>query len=334
MMFVDQAKILVRGGRGGDGCLSFRREKFVPRGGPNGGNGGNGGNVILQSDAALHTLLDLRYHSFNFAERGVHGKGKDMHGRRGKNLLIRVPVGTVCYDAETHEFLWEFQHDGETFVAARGGRGGRGNASFATSTNRAPRQTTPGREGEERWLLAELKLLADVGLLGFPNVGKSTLISRLSAAKPKIADYPFTTLTPNLGVVELPNYAACIMADIPGLIPGAHTGKGLGLDFLKHLEHTRLLVHILDLAAVESGRAPWEDFVAINHELACFSPELAQRPQIVVVSKMDVPEVRQRCLEVQQQFATHGVEVLPISAVTGEGLEALVHRLAVCLSAL
>ncbi len=333
-MFVDSAKILVRGGGGGDGCLSFRREKYVPRGGPDGGNGGNGGSVILQSDPALRTLLDLRYHSFSFAERGVHGKGKDMHGRRGQDLIIRVPPGTACYDAETHELLWDFQSNGERFVVARGGRGGRGNASFASSINRAPRQVTPGAPGEERWLRVELKLLADVGLLGFPNVGKSTLISRLSAAKPKIAEYPFTTLTPNLGMVELPDYAACVMADIPGLIPGAHTGKGLGLDFLKHLEHTRLLVHLLDVSQEEPGRSPWEDFQALNYELACFSPELAQRPQIVVVSKMDVPDAQQRYAEVQALFAAHGLEVLPISAATGIGLETLKYRLAARLAQL
>lgn len=331
-MFVDSAKILVRGGRGGDGCLSFRREKYVPRGGPDGGNGGDGGGVILQSDPSLRTLLDLRYHSFSFAERGVHGKGKDMHGRRGQDLIIRVPSGSICYDADTQELLWDFQRDGERFVAARGGRGGRGNASFASSINRAPRQVTPGAAGEERWLRVELKLLADVGLLGFPNAGKSTLIAHLSAAKPKIADYPFTTLTPNLGVVELPDYATCVMADIPGLIPGAHTGKGLGLDFLKHLEHTRLLVHLIDVSLKEPERSPWEDFVALNHELACFSSALAQRPQIVVASKMDIPEAQERLPAIQELFAKHGVELLPISAATGTGLDPLRYRVAALLA--
>jgi GTP-binding protein len=330
-MFVDQAKIFVRGGRGGNGCMSFRREKFVPRGGPDGGNGGDGGNVVVQSDAALSTLLDLRYHSFNFASNGAHGKGKNMYGKRGEDLRLRVPPGTILKDAETHEVLCDLQHDGEQVVVACGGRGGRGNASYATSTNRAPRRTTPGAPGEERWLLVELKLLADVGLLGFPNAGKSTLIARISAAKPKIAAYPFTTLTPHLGIVELPNDTTCVVADIPGLIPDAHLGKGLGLQFLKHIERTRLLMHLLDLSAQEDNRSPWDDFVALNHELACFNPQLAQRPQIVVATKVDLPNVRQRLPEVQQCFATHGHEILPISAATGEGLEALLWRLALLL---
>jgi GTP-binding protein len=327
-MFVDQAKILVRGGKGGNGCVSFRREKYVPRGGPNGGDGGDGGSVIVQSDAALHTLLDLRYHSYNFAADGAHGKGKDMHGRRGEDLIIRVPVGTILKDPETDEILWDFQHDGEHFVAAQGGHGGKGNARFATSTNRAPRHATPGEAGAECWLLVELKLLADVGLVGFPNAGKSTLIARLSAAKPKIAAYPFTTLTPHLGVVQLPDYATCVIADIPGLIPGAHQGKGLGLQFLKHIERTRLLVHLLDLTASEEGRAPWQDFVALNHELMCFDPLLAQRPQIIVVTKLDLPAVRQRLDAVQHCFAAHGYDILALSAATGEGIPALISQLA------
>lgn len=325
---IDQAKILVRGGQGGDGCVSFRREKFIPRGGPDGGDGGNGGAVIVQSDASMHTLLDLHYHSLNFAERGVHGKGKTMHGKRGQDLYIRVPVGTICKDAETDEILWDFQRDGEHFAAAHGGRGGKGNARFATSTNQAPRQSTPGTPGEERWLLLELKLLADVGLLGFPNVGKSTLLARISAAKPKIADYPFTTLTPYLGVVQLPDYATCVVADIPGLIPGAHAGKGLGLDFLKHIERTRLLMHLVDLSTPAEGRSPWADCEALNHELACFSPELAQRPQIVVATKMDLPIAQQRWPDVQRLFTTHGYEIMPISAATGEGVQGLIFRLA------
>ena len=327
-MFVDQAKILVRGGKGGNGCVSFRREKYVPRGGPNGGDGGDGGSVIVQSDAALHTLLDLRYHSYNFAADGAHGKGKDMHGKRGEDLIIRVPLGTLLKDPETDEILWDFQHDGDHFVAAPGGRGGKGNARFATATHRAPRHATPGEAGAERLLLVELKLLADVGLVGFPNAGKSTLIARLSAAKPKIAAYPFTTLTPHLGVVQLPDYATCVIADIPGLIPGAHEGKGLGLQFLKHLERTRLLVHLLDVAASEEGRGPWQDFVALNHELACFDPLLAQRPQVIVVTKLDLPVVRQRLSTVQHCFAAHGYDILALSAATGEGIPALISQLA------
>jgi GTP-binding protein len=324
----------VRGGAGGNGCLSFRREKFIPRGGPNGGDGGDGGDVVVESHASVRTLLDLHYHAFNFAERGAHGKGKDMHGKRGKDLLIRVPVGTICKDADTEEVLWDFQQEGESVIAAHGGHGGKGNAHFATATNRAPRQATPGAPGEERWLLMELKLLADVGLLGFPNAGKSTLLSCLSAAKPKIADYPFTTLTPHLGVVQLPDYATCVIADIPGLIPGAHEGKGLGLDFLRHIERTRLLVHLLDLSTQEAGRTPWTDFAALNHELACFSPALAQRPQIVVATKLDLPIAQQRWPEVQKLFMMHGYEILPISAATGAGLPALIARLAAALKQL
>jgi GTP-binding protein len=282
----------------------------------------------VQSDAALHTLLDLRYHSYNFAADGAHGKGKDMHGKRGEDLIIRVPLGTILKDPETDEILWDFQHDGDYFVAAQGGCGGKGNARFATSTNRAPRHATPGAAGAERYLLVELKLLADVGLVGFPNAGKSTLIARLSAAKPKIAAYPFTTLTPHLGVVQLPDYATCVIADIPGLIPGAHEGKGLGLQFLQHIERTRLLVHLLDVAASEEGRTPWQDFVALNHELACFDPILAQRPQIIVVTKLDLPIVRQRLGIVQQCFATHGYDVFALSAATGEGIPTLISQLA------
>ena len=332
-MFVDQAKIFVRGGNGGNGCMSFRREKFVPRGGPDGGNGGNGGNVIMQADSALHTLLDLRYQTYNAADRGRHGKGKDMNGRRGEDRVIRVPLGTVCREAEDDMVLWDFQSQGERFTAARGGRGGRGNASFASSVNQAPRQTTQGKPGEERWLRFELKLLADVGLLGFPNAGKSTLISRLSAATPKIAPYPFTTLTPNLGVVALPDYASCVMADIPGLVPDAHKGKGLGLEFLRHIDRTRVLVHLLDVGIQEDGRTPWEDFISINHELACFRPDLAQRPQIVVATKMDLPDAQHRLPEMQRQFAAQGLDVVPISAVTGAGLDTLIHRLAAALKA-
>jgi GTP-binding protein len=324
----------VRGGGGGNGCLSFRREKFIPRGGPNGGDGGDGGDVILESSTSVRTLQDFHYRPFNFAERGAHGKGKDMHGKRGADLVLRIPIGTICKDADTGEVLWDFQQEHERVIVAHGGHGGRGNARFATSTNRAPRYATPGRPGEERWLLMELKLLADVGLLGFPNAGKSTLLSCLSAAKPKIADYPFTTLTPHLGVVQLAEYVTCIMADIPGLIPGAHEGKGLGLDFLKHIERTRLLVHLLDLSLEEEGRSPWADFQALNHELACFSPTLATRPQIVVATKMDLPIARQRWPEVQQCFTTQGYEILPLSSATRAGLPALVARLATQLAQL
>jgi len=327
-MFVDRAKIFVRGGCGGNGCVSFRREKFVPRGGPDGGDGGNGGSVILRSDAALHTLLDLRYRPHNVAESGAHGKGKQMHGKQGTDLIVRVPPGSLVKDAMTEDALWDFQVDGQSFVAAHGGRGGRGNARFATPTKRAPRHATAGDKGEDRWLTVELKLLADVGLLGFPNAGKSTLISTISAAKPKIASYPFTTLTPKLGVVQLPGFDTCVVADIPGLIPGAHMGKGLGIQFLKHIERTRLLVHLLDLLADDTERSPWNDFNALNRELACFNPQLAQTPQLIVVTKMDIPAVRHRLPEVQWLFKRHGYEIIPLSAVTGEGIDTLIAHLA------
>ncbi|GIX46800.1 MAG: GTPase Obg [Candidatus Tectimicrobiota bacterium] len=331
-MFVDIVKIFVRGGRGGDGCVSFRREKYVPRGGPDGGDGGDGGDVVVQSDDRLHTLLDLRYHTYNLAGRGEHGKGKNQHGKRGADLVIRVPPGTVLRDAHSGELLGDLQRHGERVVVARGGRGGLGNARFATATNRAPRQATRGAAGEERWLLVELKLIADVGLLGFPNAGKSTLISRLSAARPKIADYPFTTLTPHLGVVRLPNETTCVVADIPGIIPGAHEGKGLGLTFLRHVERTRCLVHLVDLAACEDGRSPWQDFVRLNHELACYSAEVAAKPQLVVATKLDLPLARERLPAVQAQFAAHGYELVPISAVTGEGIPMLLQRIAALLA--
>ncbi len=327
-------KIQVRGGGGGNGCVSFRREKFIPRGGPNGGDGGDGGDVIFETSASVRTLQDFQYRPINFAQRGAHGKGRDMHGKRGEDLVLRVPMGTICKDAETEEVLWDFQQEHERVIVAYGGRGGRGNARFATSTNRAPRYATPGRPSEERWLSLELKLLADVGLLGFPNVGKSTLLSCLSSATPKIAEYPFTTLTPHLGVAQLAEYVTCVIADIPGLIPGAHEGKGLGLGFLKHVERTRLLVHLLDLSLEEEGRSPWEDFVALNHELACFSPTLATRPQIVVATKMDLPMAQERWPEVQRCFTAQGYDILPISSATRAGLQTLVSHLAARLAQL
>ena len=264
--FIDEAKIYVRSGRGGRGCVSFRREKFVPRGGPDGGDGGNGGDVILVAQRNVSSLLDHRYRQHYIAQNGEHGKGKNQHGKNAPPLIVPVPVGTVVKDFYTGEILGDMVEEGQTLVVARGGRGGRGNARFATSTNQAPRYAEPGEEGEERTLLLELKLLADVGIVGFPNAGKSTLISRISAARPKIADYPFTTIVPNLGVVRYNEGKTFVVADIPGLIKGAHEGAGLGIRFLKHIERTRLLIHLLDLSPL-TGRNPIEDYHVLNEEL-------------------------------------------------------------------
>jgi GTP-binding protein len=325
-MFVDEAKIYVKAGDGGRGCVSFRREKFVPLGGPDGGDGGRGGDVILQADKTLQTLLDYSYRQHHKAQRGAHGQGSDKHGRRGEDCVLRVPVGTVVRDLETGEVLADLCEDGARVVVARGGRGGRGNARFKSPTNRAPRFAEEGQPGEERWLLLELKLLADVGIMGYPNAGKSTLISRISAARPKIADYPFTTLTPNLGVVKRPNYQSFVVADIPGLIEGSHAGKGLGSRFLRHIERTALLVHLIDCTPQE-GRSPAGDFEALNRELELFDPALAARPQIVACNKMDIPEARANFELHRPYFEERGLEAYPISAATGEGVEALVNAL-------
>lgn len=324
-MFYDTAKIYVKAGDGGDGVVSFRREKYVPEGGPDGGDGGRGGNVILVVDEGLRTLVDFKYKRHYKAERGQHGRGKNMHGRAGEDLILRVPPGTVVKDAETGEVLADLTEPGAQVVVAQGGRGGRGNARFLSNKNKAPRLAEKGEPGEERWLLLELKVLADVGLLGFPNAGKSTLISRISAARPKIADYPFTTLTPNLGVVNLGEGKSFVVADIPGLIEGAHRGAGLGHDFLRHLERTRVLVHLVDLASWE--HEPIEAYRIINRELELYSPELSQKPQIVAANKIDLPEARER-LDGFIQALGPEVTVVPISAVTGEGVQELLHKVA------
>ncbi|MEW5762825.1 MAG: GTPase ObgE [Bacillota bacterium] len=328
-MFYDEAKIYVKGGDGGNGCVAFRREKYVPRGGPAGGDGGRGGNVVLRADAQLATLIDLRYRRHYRAARGAHGLGKNMHGRDGEDLVVRVPVGTVVRDAATGALLADLVTDGQEVVVARGGRGGRGNARFATSTRRAPAFAEKGKPGEERWVLLELKLLADAGLVGFPNAGKSTLIARVSAARPKIADYPFTTLEPHLGVVRVGEGESFVLADIPGLIEGAHRGSGLGHRFLRHIERTRLLVHVLDTAG-SGGRDPVQDFAVINRELAAYDPELAARPQIVAANKMDLPGAAAN-LERLREVLGERYEIYPISALTGEGLPRLVHRIAALL---
>ena len=327
MKFVDEAKIHVKAGDGGTGCVSFRRERFVPRGGPDGGDGGKGGDVILQADGQLSTLLDLTYPQQLRARSGTHGKGKGKTGRDGEDRIIRVPVGTIIRDDQTGEVLQDLVTEGQEFVAAKAGRGGRGNARFATSTHRAPRRADKGEKGEERWLRLELKLLADIGLVGYPNVGKSSLLSRISSAKPKIADYPFTTLSPNLGVVGREDHRPFVVADIPGLIERASQGAGLGLTFLRHVERTRLLVHLLDLSK-DPLRSPIDDFNTLNRELRAFQPSLQEKPQIVAMNKIDLAVARERATEFKQQFEEMGYRVYMISAMTGEGIEELVE--AVC----
>lgn len=321
--FVDEVTISIQAGRGGKGCISFRREKYVPRGGPDGGNGGKGGDVILLADGQIRTLVDYRFRPLQRGKRGEHGRGKNQYGAEGEDLILKIPPGTIVRDTKTGETIADLTAHGERAVIAKGGRGGRGNASFATSTNQAPRFAQPGEEGEEREISLELRLLADVGIVGFPNAGKSTLISVVSAAKPKIADYPFTTLTPNLGLVRLDSEESFIIADVPGLIPGAHEGAGLGSRFLRHLSRTRLLVHLLDLSP-DSGRDPVEDYRQINRELASFDYKLGEKPQILAANKIDIPESRAALKEVEAFAAAEGLELHPISAVTHEGVRSLI----------
>jgi GTP-binding protein len=321
-VFVDEVEIHVRAGDGGRGCVSFRREKYVPRGGPNGGDGGRGGSVILEADEGLGTLLDFRYKRHYTAARGGHGEGSDRHGANGADLVLRVPVGTTVHERDTGLLLGDLTSHGERLDVARGGRGGRGNARFATSTNRAPRRADPGETGEERDLRLELRLLADVGVVGFPNAGKSTLVARLSAARPKIADYPFTTLVPTLGLVRLDEERSFVIADVPGLIPGAAEGKGLGLRFLRHLERTRVLVHLLDLDPA-TGRDPVDDWRTIQAELKAYSPELAARPQLVAANKIDLDDTASRLKRVVAMGRRRGMPVIPLAARTGQGLAEL-----------
>jgi len=321
-MFVDEVDIFVKAGDGGRGCVSFRREKYVPRGGPDGGHGGHGGDLVLEADEGLTTLLDFRYRRQYAAKRGEHGRGSDQHGASADDLLLRVPVGTVVRERDTGLVLGELTAHRQRLVVARGGRGGRGNAAFATSIRRAPRIAEPGGPGEERWLALELKLLADVGVVGFPNAGKSTLVSRLSAAHPKIADYPFTTLVPTLGLVRLDDERSFVIADIPGLIPGAAEGKGLGLRFLRHVERTRVLVHLLDLDPA-TGRDPVDDWHLIQRELAEYSAELAARPQVLAANKTDLDGAGPRLERVRALAAREGLPLVAMSARTGAGLDAL-----------
>ncbi|MCS7221033.1 MAG: GTPase ObgE [Anaerolineae bacterium] len=321
-MFFDEARIYVKGGDGGNGCVSFRREKFVPFGGPNGGNGGNGGSVYLVADPSLNTLVHFRQQVHFRAERGAHGRGKEQHGRNGADLFVPVPLGTVVYDDATGELLADLVKPGQKVLVARGGRGGRGNAAFKSPTNQAPRIAERGEPGIERWLRLELKLIADVGIVGVPNAGKSTLLARVTAAKPKIADYPFTTLEPNLGVVQI-GQRDFVLADIPGLIEGAHQGAGLGDRFLRHVERCRALIHLLNGLSPD----PVGDWEAINQELELFNPKLADKPQLVAFNKMDLPEVRERWPAVRRALMARGVEdPLAISAATGDGVWALLQR--------
>lgn len=319
MRFVDEVKIKVKAGDGGRGCVSFRREKFIPRGGPDGGDGGDGGDVVVVADAQMSTLLDLRQQKLYRAKRGEHGRGRGQHGRNGEGRVISVPLGTIIRNLETQELIADVSRGDDRIVVARGGKGGKGNAGFATSTNRTPRYAQPGLPGEECELLLELRLLADVGLVGFPNVGKSTLISVISAARPKIADYPFTTLVPNLGVVALGDDGSFVVADIPGLIEGAHRGEGLGHRFLRHVSRTKVLVHVIDVFGLE-GRDPKTDFDTINNELALFDEALTQKPQIVAANKIDVLPDRKRLAELRHFFESSGYPFCAISAVTGEGI--------------
>jgi GTP-binding protein len=326
-MFIDEARILVKAGDGGNGCLAFRREKYVPRGGPSGGDGGRGGDVVLVSTEHQNTLLQFRFNPEHKAERGRHGEGSNRTGAEGRGLDVQVPVGTVVYDEATGERLYDFTQPGERFTVAHGGKGGKGNARFATSTHQAPTEHEPGRPGEEKRLRLELKLLADVGLVGFPNAGKSTLISRISAARPKIADYPFTTLEPNLGVVQFDDFRSFVVADIPGLIEGAHLGHGLGIQFLRHIERTRLLAHLVDVSD-SSGRDPVHDFETVMEELANFSSDLVKKPMILVATKMDAAQDPERVARLRTLAAERGLPCFEISSVTGQGIEALKFAMA------
>lgn len=321
-MFIDHAKVYVKGGDGGNGCVAFRREKYVPMGGPYGGDGGRGGNVIFVAEEGMTTLMDFRYRKHFKAERGSHGLGKNQHGAWGEDLLIKVPVGTIIRDDDTGELLADLTEHGQKTIIAKGGRGGKGNSHFASPTHKAPSMAEKGEIGQERWINMELKLLADVGLVGYPNAGKSTLIAQVSAARPKIADYPFTTLIPNLGVVSTREHESFVIADIPGLIEGAHEGVGLGHDFLRHIERTRVLLFILD-AAQTDGRVVEEDLRILQQELALFNPELSKRPYLIVANKMDIPGTAERFEALKE---VHGDKVMAISAASGQGVKELMEK--------
>jgi GTP-binding protein len=325
-MLVDEVKITIKAGDGGNGCLAFRREKYVPRGGPSGGDGGHGGDIVLSATIHRNTLLHFRFNPEYTAERGRHGEGSNRTGHDGKSLVVEVPVGTTVFDPETGEKLFDFTEDKQIWLAAKGGRGGRGNARFATSTHQAPTEHEPGKPGDFKILRLELKLLADVGIVGYPNAGKSTLISRISAARPKIADYPFTTLEPNLGVVQMPDLRSFVVADIPGIIEGAHEGRGLGIQFLKHIERTKLLLHLVDMS--ETGRDPIHDFETLLVELESFSEELAKKPMFVAASKMDVVQDPEKVAALRRLAKNRRLAFFEISSATGQGIETLKFALA------
>lgn len=324
-MFVDEVKIYVKAGDGGHGAVTFRREKYVPAGGPNGGDGGRGGDVIFEVTPGLRTLMDYRYKKHYKAQNGENGGSFNKKGKDGEDLILKVPPGTIVKDAESNRVVADLVREGQRLVIAKGGKGGRGNSHFATPTRQAPNFAERGEKGEERWIVLELKLLADAGLIGYPNVGKSTILSAVSNAKPKIANYHFTTLVPNLGVVDLGEGKSFVLADIPGLIEGAHQGVGLGHDFLRHIERTKLIIHVLDASASE-GRDPVQDFRQINRELQRYSSKLASKPQIVAANKMDLPGARENIIRIREELENEGYEVWEISAVSRQGLKELMYR--------
>lgn len=325
-MFIDVANIRVKAGKGGDGVVAWRREKFEPAGGPYGGDGGNGGSIILKADEGIRTLMDFRYKRSYIGQNGEDGRSKKQFGKGGEDIILKLPVGTLVKDETTGGVIVDLKEKDQTFVIAKGGRGGRGNARFATATRQAPGFAEPGKKGEERNIVLELKLLADVGLIGFPNVGKSTILSIISAAKPKIANYHFTTLKPNLGVVRIGEEKSFVIADIPGLIEGAHEGAGLGHDFLRHIERTRILVHVLDISGSE-GRDPVDDFYKINEELSKYNKKLKDRPQIIVANKMDIPGAEEGLEKIKNEFEPKGYKVISLSAATLEGIDELKYEI-------
>ncbi len=329
-MFIDQVRILAKAGDGGNGCMAFRREKFVPRGGPSGGDGGRGGDVYMIASPHHNTLLHFRFNPEHYAQRGRHGEGSQKTGKDGNSIELPVPIGTIVYNDATGEAMHDFTITGERVLIAKGGRGGRGNQHFATSTHQAPTEHEPGKPGDEFNLRLELKLLADVGLVGFPNAGKSTLISVISAAKPKIANYPFTTLEPNLGVVSIDEDRSFVVADIPGLIEGAHEGVGLGIQFLRHVERTRLLVHLVDVSEM-SGREPADDFKIVMNELESFSGDLIAKPMIIVATKIDVAQDEKRVKSLERLAKRKKMPFFKISAVTGEGIEKVKRAMAIAV---